>query len=49
MTILLSPQELQREILDPAIELSSRPERSVVEDLRFLSPVKTTTRATIGP
>jgi hypothetical protein len=31
MTILLCPQELQREILDSATELSSRPERSVVE------------------
>ena len=31
MTILLWPQELQGEIPNPAIELSSRPERSVVE------------------
>jgi hypothetical protein len=31
MTILLCPKELQQELLDLAIKLSSRPERSVVE------------------
>jgi hypothetical protein len=41
MTILLCPQELQREILDPAIELSSRPERSVVEGPAVSFPVLT--------
>src|ERR1700733_9588085 len=38
MTILLCTQELPREILAPATELSSRPERSVVEGPTVLGP-----------
>jgi hypothetical protein len=34
--LLLCPQELQREILAPATEFSSRPKQSVVETRGFL-------------
>jgi hypothetical protein len=40
MTILLYPQELQREILAPATELSSRPERTRIS--YFAEPARIT-------
>ena len=44
MTILLCPQKLQREILTPATELSSRPERTRISYFALLA---TTTRAAL--